>query len=148
MDFIITLRDLEAKQAQSLHTKVRLQDVFLYKCEADGAGPPSGPTEPVQLSAEISSSVEQVGPSRLDFAVTLEVSCHEQLTFHVHATFLVRYQITESFRPAKKDIEAFRKSHVVLAAWPYLREFVQNLTARMGFATEALPVLRLVSQRT
>ncbi|SPF31952.1 hypothetical protein SBA4_1060017 [Candidatus Sulfopaludibacter sp. SbA4] len=44
--------------------------------------------------------------------------------------------------------EAFAKSQGLLAAWPYLRELVQNTTARMGLPIESLPALRLVLQTT
>jgi preprotein translocase subunit SecB len=84
----------------------------------------------------------------VDFAVTLKVVCCETLTFHIEATFLARYRFADRAKPpSKTEIEAFRKSHAVLAVWPYLREFVQTIAARMGFPTEPLPLLRLVVRK-
>ena len=92
--------------------------------------------------------MEYHDPTQVHFAVTLRVACSDALTFHIEATFLVRYRLAHRAKLASKiELEAFRKSHSVLAAWPYLREFVQTTAARMGFPTDPLPLLRLVSPK-
>jgi preprotein translocase subunit SecB len=147
MDFTIPLRPREAKLAEALQAKLLLTDISLYKCEAAGAGPPLVTVEPVRVNAELDSELDHKDSSGVEYAVTLRVTCHEQLTFHIYATFLARYQFAGPLKNVSKgELEAFRKSHAVLAVWPYLREFVQTLAARMGFPTEPLPLLRLVSQ--
>ncbi|MGA2600416.1 MAG: hypothetical protein ABSH09_25910 [Bryobacteraceae bacterium] len=147
MDFTIALKKREVEQAEALQAKVKLQDISLYKSEASGAGPCIGAVEPVQLSAELDSEVEHKDSSGVHFAVTLRVACDSPLTFHIQATYLARYQFADQTLPSsKKELEAFRKSYAVLAVWPYLREFVQTIAARMGFPTEPLPLLRVVSR--
>lgn len=79
----------------------------------------------------------------MNFAVTLRVVCDDLLTFHIEATFLA----DQSKPVSRTELEAFRKRHAVLAVWPYLREFVQTIAARMGFPTEPLPLLRLVLRK-
>jgi preprotein translocase subunit SecB len=146
MDFTIALKKREVEHAEALQARLLLQDISLYESEAAGAGPPVEAVEPVRLSAEIDSEVHHNDSSGMNLAVTLRVACDEELTFHVEATFLVRYRFADKAKPASKvELEAFRKGHAVLAVWPYLREFVQTITARMGFPTEPLPLLRLVS---
>jgi preprotein translocase subunit SecB len=148
MDFTIALKKREIEQAAALQAKLQLQDISLYKSEAAGAGPPIGAVEPVRLGAELDSEVEHLDSAGVDFAVTLKVVCCETLTFHIEATFLARYRFADRAKPpSKTEIEAFRKSHAVLAVWPYLREFVQTIAARMGFPTEPLPLLRLVVRK-
>jgi len=148
MDFTIALKKREIERAAALQAKLELKDISLYKSEAAGAGPPLGAVEPVRLSAELDSGVERRDSAGIDFAVTLRVACDEALTFHIEATFLSRYQFADRAKPASKiEIEAFRKSHAVLAVWPYLREFVQTIAARMGFPTEPLPMLRVVLRK-
>jgi preprotein translocase subunit SecB len=145
MDFIIALKQRDVEQASALQAKLQLQDISLYKSEAAGAGPPIGPVDPVRLSVEIDSEVDRSDSSGVDFSVTLRVACEEPLVFHIEATYLARYRFTDQARPASKiELEAFRKGHSILAVWPYLREFVQSITARMGLPTEPLPLLRLV----
>ena len=146
MDFTIPLRKREATQAQALQAKLRLRDITLYRCEADGAGPLSEPLEPIRLEAALDSEkLDSGGASGLDFAIRLHVVCDEP-AFNIDVTVLVRYLFAVGAKTATaNEIEAFRKSHAVLTVWPYLREFVQTLTARMGFPTEPLPLLRLTS---
>lgn len=147
MDFTIALKKREVERAAALQARLQLRDVLLYKSEAAGAGPPLGAVEPVRLSADLDSEVEHADSEGVDFAVTLRVACDETLTFHIEATFLARYRFADGAKPASKiELEAFRKSHAVLTVWPYLREFVQTIAARMGFPTEPLPLIRLVVQ--
>ena len=145
MDFTIALKKREVERATALQAKLQLQDISLYKSEAAGAGPPLQAVEPVRLSAELDSEMEHRDSAGVSFAVTLRVVCDDPLAFHIEATFLARYRFADQAKPASKiELEAFRKGHAVLAVWPYLREFVQTITARMGFPTEPLPLLRLV----
>ncbi len=149
MDFTIPLRQREAKLAEALQAKLQLRDISLYKCEATGTGPPLGTVEPVRVNAELDSELDHADSSGIDYAVTLRVACDQPLVFHIHVTFLARYRFGGLSKDASKsELEAFRKSHAVLAVWPYLREFVQTVAARMGFPTEPLPLLRLVLQGT
>jgi preprotein translocase subunit SecB len=148
MDFTIALKERDVEQAAALQARLQLKDISLYKSEAAGAGPPLRAVEPVRLGAELDSEVERRDSAGIDFAVTLRVACDEARTFHIDATFLVRYQMADQAKPASRsEIEAFRKSHAVLAAWPYLREFVQTIAARMGFPTEPLPMLRVILRK-
>jgi preprotein translocase subunit SecB len=148
MDFTIALKKREVEQAATLQGKLQLLDISLYKSEAAGAGPPIQAVEPVRLSAELDSEVDLQNSAGVNFAVTLRIVVDDPLVFHIEATFLARYRfVDQGKRPSKVELEAFRKSHAVLAVWPYLREFVQTITARMGFPTEPLPLLRLVLQK-
>jgi len=147
MDLTIPLRKREAEEAQALEENLRLRDITLYRCEIDGAGPLSETMEPARLlESEIDSELSRRDASGLDFAVTLRIMCDEP-AFHIHTTFLVRYLFADASRNGSKtQVEAFRKSHAVMTVWPYIREFVQTITARMGFPTEPLPFVRLATR--
>jgi len=143
MDFTIALRRQEAERAEALQARLQLQDITLYKCEADGAGPPLQTLDPVRLNGELDTEVYQHA-SGINFEVTLRVMCDDP-AFHIHATFLARYQFGDRVKPtSRSELEAFRRSHAVLAVWPYMREFIHTVAARMGFPSEPLPLLRLV----
>ena len=145
MDFIIRLREREAKLAETLQARLQLQDISLYECEAQGAGPPNATVDPVPLTADLNSEVSLVSDSGVDFAVTVRVACEGVLVFHIQTTFLVRYRFFDlAKRASKTELVAFRKSYPAIAAWPYIRETVHALASRMGFPTEPLPLLRLV----
>jgi preprotein translocase subunit SecB len=145
MDFTIQLREREAKQAEVLQARLRLLDISLCECEAQGAGPPNAAVDPVPLTADLDSAVSLMHESGIDFAVTLRVACEDEIVFHIQTTFLVRYRFFDVAKPASKtELKAFCKSYPAIAAWPYIRETVQALASRMGFPTEPLPLLRLV----
>lgn len=145
MDFTIRLREREAKQAEALQARLRLQDISLYECEAKGAGPPTATVDPVPLTAELDTAEPRMNGSSIEFEVTLRVACEDELTFHIQTTFLVRYRFFDlAKRASKTELIAFRKSYPAIAAWPYIRETVHALASRMGFPTEPLPLLRLV----
>jgi len=145
MDFTIRVRSREAKLAESLQARMRLRDVSLFECAAKGAGPPNTPVEPVSLTADLDSAVSLQTGDGIDFAVTLRVACEDPLVFHIEMTYLVRYGYFDRAKPASKtELAAFCKGAPAIAAWPYIRETVQSLAARMGFPTEPLPLLRLI----
>jgi len=148
MSLTVSLTATEAESAKALQARLLLQDVFLWRCEADGAGPPVMPAEPVTVEADFEWAYEGSKDSTEDFSITVKVASYEKLTFHVTATFLVRYNLLVEPSPRPEEGEAFAKSQGLLAAWPYLRELVQNTTARMGLPIESLPALRLVLQTT
>src|ERR1022692_1443596 len=125
MDFIIRLREREAKLAETLQARLQLQDISLYECEAKGAGPPNATVDPVPLTADLHSEVSLVSDSGIDFAVTLRVACEDVLVFHIQTTFLVRYRFFDrAKRASKTELVAFSESYPVIAAWPYVRETV------------------------
>jgi len=60
----------------------------------------------------------------------------------IRAKYVLSYSFAKDNKPSAKEIEDFSKIKSLENAWPYWREFVQNLTARMGFPTLTIPVLR------
>jgi preprotein translocase subunit SecB len=144
MDFTIQLRQREANQAEALQARLHLQDISLYACEAQGAGPPNVTVDPVTLTADLDSEVSRMSESSVDFEVKLRVACEDPLVFHIETKFLVRYRFFDGAKRASKtELTAFCKSYPAIVAWPYIREMVQTLASRMGFPTEPLPLLRL-----
>ncbi len=61
----------------------------------------------------------------------------------IQATFLLTYELKEPeiFPPA--HFLAFARMNGIYNAWPYWREYVQNVTGRMGLPPLTLPVFRL-----
>ena len=147
MDFTIQLRKPQAEQADALQARLQVKDIMLYECEAKGGGPPNAAVNPVTLTADLDSAVSQAEGSNIDFAVTIRVACEDELTFHIEATFLVRYRLFDGAKPASKtELNAFCRSYPAMAAWPYIRETGQTLSSKMGVPTEPLPLLRVIAR--
>ena len=63
--------------------------------------------------------------------------------FQIDCAFELIYELGDSYHPTPEEIDAFKKGNAVFNCWPYVREFVQNMAARMGFQPPPIPLLRI-----
>lgn len=63
--------------------------------------------------------------------------------FHVDCCFELEYLLKPGYLPTGEELEAFKKGNAIFHCWPYVREFVQNATQRLGLAVPPIPLLRL-----
>jgi len=61
----------------------------------------------------------------------------------VSAAFEIKYSLPKELRASQKQLNTFARINGVFNAWPYWREFVQNMLTRMNLPTITLPVFRL-----
>ena len=59
----------------------------------------------------------------------------------IEGEFLLDYRISAFEEISDEQVAAFGKMNGIYNAWPYWREYVQSMTARMGFPALTLPVL-------
>lgn len=62
----------------------------------------------------------------------------------MEASFLLAYKIDNFEGLTQQGFEQFANLNGIYNAWPYWREFVQNMIARMGLPTLTIPVFRIV----
>jgi len=60
------------------------------------------------------------------------------------ASFLLAYKIENFEGLTQKGFEQFANINGIYNAWPYWREYVQNIIARMGLPSLTIPVFRIV----
>lgn len=60
----------------------------------------------------------------------------------ISCRFLLIYEAPSVAEFPRANLEAFAKLNGVYNAWPYWREFVQNIVARMGLPRLVVPVFR------
>ena len=53
--------------------------------------------------------------------------------FHVDSCFQSIYDLDPQYKPARKEIVAFREGNAVFNCWPYFREYVQHCAMRADF---------------
>ena len=63
----------------------------------------------------------------------------EEKVFTITASFLLSYMKTKEVEVTKDFVGVFKENSIELVSWPYFREFVQNMIARMGFPPLTLP---------
>ena len=85
----------------------------------------------VQLGCLLAARYEDAGPQ--DYVLTIE------------ATYHLIYSITTITGLTQAHYDAFAESNAVFNAWPYWREYVQNVLSRMGLPPLTIPTLKLDS---
>lgn len=67
----------------------------------------------------------------------------EEPLVSIETSFEIRYRLPEGFHVDPQTLTTFAETNGVYNAWPYWREFVQSMFARMGLPPVVLPVLRV-----
>ena len=145
MSFSITKTQAQLTAAKKLQDRCELQQVALFRCSVDGAGPVIVPARPTPLAVSFRAEYAATG-NALDVEVIFHVDGEPHLVFHIDVTMLLKYEIASGFEPTESHLLAFSDSTAIGDAWPYAREFIQDITSRMGLPTSPLPTLRIVAQ--
>lgn len=145
MSFSITKTQAQLVAAKKMQDHCEVQQVVLLRCEADGAGPVIVPARPTPLDVSFEAAYANADAA-LDVEVIFRVNGEPHLAFHINVTILLKYEIASGFAPTDEDVLAFSDSMAIGDAWPYAREFIQDITSRMGLPTSPLPALRIVAQ--
>jgi hypothetical protein len=143
--FVVMLSREEARRAARVAAEANLSGQYLLRAECDGAGPALKPGPAEQAVIAYGVSAEREADNRLAIEVQYRLTGEQHVVFQVDVTFLLVYEVDPKFAVAQKDLDAFARSQGLMASWPYAREFMQNLTARMGLPVLILPTLKLIS---
>lgn len=76
----------------------------------------------------------------------IEKAKHNKPFLKIRAMFALVYEAKDLSELSDKAFDSFGHANGVYNAWPYWREFVQNVTTRMGLPSLTIPVFRIVSQ--
>lgn len=67
--------------------------------------------------------------------------------FAVNCAFEVAYQLQNGFMPSESELASFARGTAVFNCWPYAREYLRDVTSRIGHRTPVLPLLRIVPKK-
>lgn len=62
---------------------------------------------------------------------------------YVKAGFELKYILPKGFFASRSQLNTFARVNGTFNAWPYWREFIQNMFARMGLPPLTLPLFRI-----
>jgi hypothetical protein len=68
--------------------------------------------------------------------------------FLVNCTFEVCYRMRDAYVPNEAEKSSFSRGTAVFNCWPYAREFLRDITARLGHQAPVLPLLRITPKKT
>src|ERR1700733_9823149 len=144
---LIEQSQAELNAAHAIQSNCTLTQVVLDKCEVTAFGQEEQFTSPfkLDLTHDCSASLDGRGltvKAKFDFK-SLDASPQVAPVFNLLCVYKLAYELQEGCNPSAIEIDAFKKGNAVYNCWPYVREFVQNITSRMGFNPPPLPLLRV-----
>lgn len=140
----------ELSAAQALQMKCDLVQVCLRECNLKLEGSPVSLKRPFTLRVSHSSTANAIIDDLLQIEVRFSVKSYDSseipvALFTIDCTFSVDYTIEDkTFQPSPESVAAFKAGNAVFNCWPYAREFVQNVTSRMGLNPPPLSFLRVI----
>jgi hypothetical protein len=150
---IISPSPEEFRAAQALQLKCDLKRVFLKQCHLSLEGPEESLKGPYSVHFSHNSVASDIKEGMLRIEVRFKIQGHDSAeppasVFSIDCAFDADYFIEDKlFQPSPESIAAFKDGNAVFNCWPYVREFVQNTTARMCLMPPPLPFLRVVPRR-
>src|ERR1035438_9475279 len=150
---VISQEPEEIRKALALQTRCQLKRVVLRHCQssAESAEALSKGATSWRLSHTATANVVEDGLLRIqvEFHVHGESSAEPPARLVlVECAFDLDYELDDkSFQPSLESVTAFKDGNAVFNCWPYTREFVQNIAARMGLDLPPLPFLRIVPKQ-
>ncbi|AEB10085.1 hypothetical protein [Desulfobacca acetoxidans] len=139
---------LDFKVIQRVAEKASLEDIFLIDAEIksdpvhrDGRGA----TLRLVFGSDIrpKGSIDKLAVLCNFLVSAVKEGDKEDFSLEIKATFSVNYKIHSPDTFSASDIEMFAKINPIYNCWPYWREFVQNITARMGLPTLTIPLFKI-----
>ncbi len=142
-------KSVDLKKAVMVADRVELQNVRLVQTNC--LLKPGGVKGPYELSMD-SNVTTKINTENKNIAIvaSFELDAYvkdarkEDPDFKIGASFVLSYKIDNLEGLGEEHIQAFGESNGLYNAWPYWREYVQNIVARMGLPSLTIPVFRLV----
>ncbi len=146
--FTISQAHEELASVMKFQTHAQLSGVRMKSFCASSADKEPEINDGLQLDLQHSVTRASAEGDSAQFDVKLEIEAlgdkdPEKLLFRVECCFELTYSLAPDYHPTEAEIEAFKQGNAVFHSWPYMREFVQSATQRMGLSVPPIPLLRL-----
>ncbi|WP_432047090.1 hypothetical protein [Streptomyces asiaticus] len=119
--------------------RVRLEQVLTESCSARRLAAEASTDAEMRLEIGVAPTPEAIF-YRLEVQAILKSENGKEVG-RVEVSVVTRYDITEGDLPTENIIQEFADREAATVAYPYAREGVQSLAARIGFAGVLLPLL-------
>lgn len=136
----------------AVQANCEIQSVTLLSCNVTRAKTGAQFREPYSVKPALSNIASARCDDQLVVEVSFEYSAWDsseppERLFQVICTFEVNYQLHDGYNPTPEEITSFSKGTAVFNCWPYAREFLQDITSRIGHRAPTLPLLRIVPKK-
>lgn len=133
---------------KALIAAVDIKEVRLVEAAAKTKARSPSETGAVKLVTDQQAEIsEQQGDGTFSVVATMRASlvpqeAEDNSLVSITTSFELRYRLPQDFAVDAETLATFAETNGIYNAWPYWREFVQNIVARMGLPPVLLPVLR------
>jgi hypothetical protein len=128
-------------------SRVDLVEIRLVELSAERSdGPEGGSLEP---SLEHTHAPVRVQDGAIQIASVYEfkIASGQAAFGHARAVYHLFYQLDGHEPVAEEDLKQFASANGPYHSWPFVRELIFGMTARMGFPPFTLPVLSFAPPR-
>ncbi len=146
--FLIQQTSQEQKDVREFQAHAELAAIRLRNFMARSSTKLPETVESLQLGLRHKASNSSMGDrcASFDVEISLDIAQSgqppEELC-HVDCCFELKYALSRDYQPTREQLTAFQQSSAVFHCWPFMREFVQSATQRMGMNVPPIPMLHL-----
>jgi len=142
----------QIRALSSFQGHCEIQGVKLQSCNAVSAAAGTQLREPFSVKPALSNISSSQRGDQFVVDVSFEYAAWDssetpQRLFQVNCTFEVVYQISDGYLPNDEERSSFSRGTAVFNCWSYAREFLRDITARLGHQTPVLPLLRIIPKK-
>ncbi len=142
----------QIKALSAFQGHCEIQGIKLQSCNATSATAGTSFREPFSVKPALSNISSSVRGDQFVVDVSFEYAAWDssetpQRLFQVNCTFEVVYQISDGYLPSDEERSSFSRGTAVFNCWSYAREFLRDITARLGHQTPVLPLLRIIPKK-
>jgi len=143
---ILSKEAVDTKAISRVANLSELDDVYLLDANIT-SDPSTREPRGSELQYTINSKTLKTEDNNFSVLVSFKISAIQKKhsknpIMTIEAKFVLVYSFDKANTLLPEHIEQFAKIYSNESAWPYWREFVQNMVARMGFPTLTIPVLK------
>lgn len=136
--------------AVPVSARVEIRNVALVEAIVRCAPMPSGLPDDISANVLVTTVVDKkskVIRVQPRFILVGKYKDSEKEQVRIEAMFVLLYDLPSLEGLRKENFDAFGEVNGLYNVWPYLREFVQNATVRMGLPPLTIPVFRPIKAK-
>lgn len=142
----------QIKALTTFQAHCEMDTITLQSCVASRAKAGAQFVEPFAVKPALSNIASSLHGDQFVVEISFEYTAWDssepsERLFKVDCTFEVCYRLRDTYTPTDEEKMSFSRGTAVFNCWPYAREFLRDLTARLGHQTPALPLLRITPKK-
>lgn len=142
----------QIKAISAFQNHCEMEGITLQVCNATRAKAGAQFKEPFAVKPALSNIASSMQGQHFVVEVSFEYTAWDssepvERLFKVDCTFEVSYRLRDEYQPSEEEKISFSKGTAVFNCWPYAREFLRDITGRLGHQTPVLPLLRITPKK-